>query len=406
VSPAAAAAAGGGLESRRAWGIVAAAFATCFVAFGIAYSYGAFVEELRAEFRAGRAVTAALFAATSFAWFGLSWATGAAADRFGPRRVLMTGAVLIGLGLVVTARAGSLGVALAGYGIGVGVGVACLYVPLVTLVAAWFDRRRTTAIGVAVAGIGLGTLVVPPVSALLIEAIGWRDAYLVLAAAGTPVLVACAWTARPAPREPASGGGRLKEVARTADYRWLTLSALLVTTALFVPFVHLPPYAQERGASPVMAAALLSVIGLASIVGRLALGALASAAGLLRTYQGCFAVVALSFAIWWAAGDSYPALVVFAVALGTSYGGFVALCPAVVAERFGVDRLGSLLGLLYTGAGLGSALGPPAAGAAIDAAGHDAAIAGSLMISVLAFAALLPVGRRTRTQMRHPPSVG
>ena len=72
--------------------------------------------------------------------------------------------------------------------------------------------------------------------------------------------------------------------------------------------------------------------------------------------------------------------------LGVGYGGFVALAPAVVAERFGVERLGALLGVLYTSAGLGSAVGPPAAGAVIDAGGYAPAIAASLAIGLAAFA--------------------
>jgi MFS family permease len=178
---------------------------------------------------------------------------------------------------------------------------------------------------------------------------------------------------------------------RIADYRWLYLSILLLAVALFVPFVYLPGYAEERGVSPGLAALLIGVLGCASVVGRLALGVLAGAAGLLRTYQACFVLMALSFLIWAAAGDSYAVLLVFAVTLGVGYGGFVALSPAVVAERFGTERLGSLLGVLYTGAGLGSVVGPPLAGAAIDAAGHGAAIAGSFVVAVAACATLLPL---------------
>jgi MFS family permease len=149
-----------GLDSRRGWAVVAAAFTAMFVAFGIAYSYGAFLEEMRAEFGAGRATAAAFFSLTSLLYFGLGGLSGAAADRFGPRRVLLVGAAALGLGLVATARAGSLAAALLAYGLGVGIGVACAYVPMVALVGAWFERQRTLALGVAVAGIGLGTLLV------------------------------------------------------------------------------------------------------------------------------------------------------------------------------------------------------------------------------------------------------
>jgi MFS family permease len=103
----------------------------------------------------------------------------------------------------------------------------------------------------------------------------------------------------------------------------------------------------------------------------------------------------LSFGLWWVAGSSYAVMLAFAIALGIGYGGFVALGPAVVAARFGVERLGSLLGVLYTAAGVGSALGPPAAGATIDAVGYTPAIAGSLVVGLASFCALLPLARRS-----------
>lgn len=380
-----------GLDSRRAWGIVASAFASMFVVFGIAYSYGAFLEELRADFGAGRAVAAVFFSLTSLLYFGLGGLSGAAADRFGPRRVLLVGAGALALGLVATSRADTLAVALAAYGLGLGIAVACAYVPMVALVGGWFEARRTLALGVAVAGIGIGTLAVPPVTAALIQAIGWRDSYLVLAAIGAATLVACALASAPAPRSEETGAARLSEAVRDPGYRWLYLSSILVSLALFVPFVYLPSYAEGRGIDPVPAAGLIGAIGLASVVGRLALGAIAGAGGLLRIFQACFAMVGASFALWLVAGSSYVALLGFTLVLGVGYGGFVALAPAVVAARFGVANLGALLGVLYTGPGIGSAIGPPAAGAIIDAVGYGPAVGASLAVGLASFLTMLPV---------------
>lgn len=380
-----------GLDSRRAWGIVAAAFASMFVVFGIAYSYGAFLEELRADFGAGRAVAAVFFSLTSLLYFGLGGLSGAAADRFGPRRVLLVGAGALAVGLVATSRADSLAVALVAYGLGLGIAVACAYVPMVALVGGWFVARRTLALGVAVAGIGIGTLAIPPATAALIESIGWRDSYLVLAAVGAATLVACAFVSGPAPHTEEGGGTRLREAVRDPGYRWLYLSSVLVSLALFVPFVHLPSYAEGEGIDPVAAAGLIGAIGLASVVGRLALGALAGGGGLLPIFQGCFAAVGASFALWLVAGSSYVTMLAFAVVLGIGYGGFVALAPAVVAARFGVRNLGALLGALYTGPGIGSAVGPPVAGALIDASGYAPAIGASLAVGLASFCTMLPV---------------
>ena len=374
------------LDSPRAWGVVAAAFVAMFVAFGIAYSYGVFLEEMRADFGVGRAAGAAFFSLTSLRYFGLGGVSGAAADRFGPRRVLLVGAVALGLGLAVTAHADSLGVALAAYGLGVGIGVACAYVPMVALVGAWFERRRTLALGVAVAGIGIGTLTIPPATAALIEATGWRDSYLVLAAVGVAALGLCALAAAPAPVKEGAVSASLRAAMRDPQYRRLYLATALLGVPLFVPFVYLPSYAEERGVDPVLAAGLIGAIGTASVAGRLVLGAIAGPLGLLRVFRGCFLAMALSFVLWWLAGDDYAVLLLFAGLLGVGYGGYVALAPAVVAERFGVERLGALLGVLYTSAGIGSAVGPPAAGAIIDAGGYDPAIAASLALGLASFA--------------------
>jgi MFS family permease len=149
--------------------------------------------------------------------------------------------------------------------------------------------------------------------------------------------------------------------------------------------VYLPSFAEERGVDPVLAAGLIGAIGTASVAGRLALGAVAGPFGLVRVFRGCFLAMALSFALWLVAGGSYAVLLLFAIVLGVGYGGFVALAPAVVAERFGVERLGALLGVLYTSAGVGTAIGPPVAGAIIDAAGYTPAIAASLAIGLASF---------------------
>ncbi len=212
--------------------------------------------------------------------------------------------------------------------------------------------------------------------------------------AGAAALALCALAVAPAPGTGETPGTSVGEAARDASFRWLYVASVLCSVALFVPFVHLPAYAQERGVDPVAAAGLIGAIGIASVAGRLALGALAARAGLLRVFQACFAAMGLSFALWWAAGGSYAAMVAFAAVLGVGYGGFVALAPAVVAARFGVANLGAVLGALYTGPGLGSAIGPPLAGAVIDAAGYGTAIAGALVVGLASFAATLPVALR------------
>ena len=386
------------VDSARAWVVGAAAFLAMLVVFGIAYSYGAFLPEIAEEFSSGRAAVSGVFSLTTFALFGLGLPTGAAADRFGPRPVLLVGAVSLVGGLLLTAAASSLWVAYLGFGLGVGFAVACGYVPMVALVGGWFERLRTLAVGLAVSGIGLGTLIGAPLAAGLIDSLGWRSAYVALAVGGGGVLVLCSLVVGPAPMDLSQEGLPLREAVRNRAYQLLYLSAMLLSVALFVPFVHLPTYAQEQGIDPVLAAGLVGVIGAASIVGRLVLAGLAARLGALRTFQTTFAIMAISFAVWWL-GGGYPVLAVFAALLGVGYGGFVAVSPAVLAEAFGTQRLGGLLGLMYTSAAIGSAFGPPVAGSLRDATGsYTPAIVGALVIASAAFALTLRIGGAMRTR--------
>jgi len=398
-----------GVDSGRAWGVTAASFIAMFTTFGVAYSFGVFLVPMSTDLGSGRAATSAVFSLTTLILFGFGAASGAVVDRVGPRRVLLFGAACLGGGLVLTARADSLWQAYLGHAVGVGLGVACSYVPLVAVVGGWFQRRRTLAVGVAVSGIGLGTLLVAPLSAALIGAYGWRTAYLVLAVVGTALLLVCAVFVHAVPVHPdAVPMPALGPRLRSPDYLWLYVGQLLLSVMLFVPFVHLPTYASSHGTGKVAAAALVGVIGAASLVGRLALGSVAERFGVLRTYQGCFVLMALSFALW-LGSPGYLRLALFAALLGVGYGGFVALGPPLVAELFGVQGLGGLLGVLYTSAALGSAFGPPLAGALIQSTGsYVVVIIGSLAVGAIAAAAVLAVRQpgSSATAASHPQVPG
>ncbi len=382
------------VDSARGWLVVVSAFGATFVVFGVAYSFGAFFDPMAEEFGTGSGATSAVFAITTFVYFTLGLVSGRAVDRFGPRPLLLVGAVVMAAGLLLTSRVNNLTLGYVTYGTGVGVGVACAYVPMVATVGAWFERRRALALAVAVTGIGLGTLLMAPLAAWLIDRTGWRDTYVIFGLASAAVLLVSALLAArpPAPAADATTIP-LSKAVRMPPFRWLYLSALLLSLALFVPFVFLPPFAEEQGISKVSAAGLVGIIGAASVGGRLGLGILGGALGTVRVYQMTIFCLGLSFFVWLVAGGSYAFLVVFAVLMGTAYGGFISLAPAVAAEKFGPAGLGGLLGALYTSAAVGGLLGPPIAGMIIDSAGYRPTIALAMVMGLLAFAALLPLSR-------------
>lgn len=376
------------LDGRQGWTNVATAFASMFTVFGVAYSFGAFFGPMSEEFGAGRSATSAVFSITAGLYFFLGVASGPAVDRYGPRPVLLAGGLAMGIGLAITSVVERLWLGYLAYGLGVGIGVACGYVPMLAVVGGWFVRKRSMALGIAVAGIGLGTLTVAPLAAALIERLGWRETYRVFAVVSATVLVVCAAVAR---RPPASAGPVASDISpvRTQAFGAMYVSGLFISLALFLVFIFLVPFAEEHGTGKVAAAALVGVVGAASIGGRLGLGLLADRLGSIRMYRLCFLVMAASYVLWLTT-TSYAVLFLFAVVFGVAYGGFIALSPAVMAELFGTAGMGRVIGVLYTSAGFGALVGPPLAGLIIDRTGsYRWAIAAAMVLAFIGWAVLL-----------------
>ena len=380
-------------DSPLAWLIVFAAFLSMFTLFGVAYSFGAFVKPMTAEFHSSRAATSAVFSITAFIYFLFGSLTGHLADRLGPRPVVVASALLMGAGLALTSRVHDLWMSYLTYGLGVGAGVACGYIPMVAAVSGWFVRRRNTALGVSVAGIGFGTIVGAPVAAKLIALYGWRTTYVLFAASSTLLMLLVAALAEKPPAPAVRSGTTTGEALRTPAFAILWASSFLCSVPLFVPFVFLPAFARDLGISAVASAALVGFIGVASVCGRLGLGALADRLGVIGLYLLCFLLQAVSYAIWLGA-HSYALLVIFALVMGTGYGGYVALAPAVLAQFFGTGRLGALVGTLYTSNAFGTLIGPPIAGFIIDrTGGYRWAVAFALVTASSAFVVLMPLTR-------------
>jgi MFS transporter, OFA family, oxalate/formate antiporter len=362
------------------WIVVAAAFAVTFIGFGCAYTFSAFVQPLQSEFGASRGSVALAFSLSGFVYFGFGLVSGPLADRWGARRLAMLGMLLVGSGLALASQARSLFQVYLSYGLGVGLGIGCAYVPVIGTVQRWFDRRRGLASGLAVAGIGVGTLVMPPVAATLIELFGWRPAYLVIGvgAAVLGVVVSSLIVSDPSERglhpdgtthshEQALvvHGTSLREAVRSAAFKRMYLACFMGSLGVFVPFVHLVPYAQDIGIEAGTAAALIATIGAGSTAGRFFLGGVADRMGRVQFLRVTYLGMMLAMLLWAVAG-SLPWLVTFAAVLGIFYGGWVAVLPAVVMDLFGRRNVSSIIGVLYTSVAFGTLIGPTAAGFLFD----------------------------------------
>jgi MFS family permease len=142
--------------------------------------------------------------------------------------------------------------------------------------------------------------------------------------------------------------------------------------------------ARDLGVSDVRAVGLVGLIGIGSLTGRFAIGALADRIGRPLTLMLMQATLGASLVLWAGAGG-YAGFAVFALWMGLSYGGIVSLMPALCMDFFGARAVSSIIGVLYTGAALGNLGGPWLAGAVFDRSGsYQAVIWGCVVLSALA----------------------
>jgi OFA family oxalate/formate antiporter-like MFS transporter len=393
------------------WIVVAAAFTLMFVGFGAAYSFAAFFAAFQEEFSASRANVALVFSVAAFLWFTLGAPAGMLADRIGPRRVCLVGVACIVVAPLLASAAHSIEVLYLTYGVGIGIGVGLTYVPSVGAVQPWFVQNRAFASGIAVAGLGAGNFVMPLVATWAIGLVGWRAAYQLLALAALLLAGAAALAIDDDPtRHGAKGAGRtdraslpgatLGEALRSEPFWLLYASSALVCVGLFVPMVHLASYAQDAGHSQAQGVALVSLIGLGSLFGRFTIGGVADRIGRQLSLAVMYIGLGLMLVLWWLT-TSYWVLVVFALLFGTFYGGFVALAPTIIMDLYGPRAVSGIIGVLYTGPGLGTLVGPPLAGAAFDAFGsYDAPILAAAGLSFVGAALVWAFIRSARRRAR------
>ena len=318
---------------------------------------------------------ALIFGLCGLIYFVLGVGGGMLADRFGPRAVCMAGMVFIAAGLLGTSLAQSMATVYLCYGVGIGIGIALVYTPSIACVQPWFTRRRGLAAGIASAGIGAGTLVVPLLASGAIAWLQWRDALRLMALAVLVLGLGCAALMRRAPVAQATQGGAnlppchtLREALHSRKFWWLYLGAVLAAPSMFVPFAHVSAAARDAGIDAAQAVGLVGLIGIGSLIGRFAIGALADRLGRSLTLALMQGAMGASYLLW-AGAASYPLFALFALCFGLSYGGIVSLLPALCMDYFGARAVASIIGMLYSGAALGNLLGPVLAGLVFDHTG-------------------------------------
>lgn len=386
------------------WIIVAAVFFTTATAAGTIYAFPAFFDSFSRDFAADRFEISLVFAICECIWFSTGFVAGFLADRFGPRPVVVIGSAFMTGGLVLAASATSIDMLYVAYGAGVGIGGGMMYVPSVSVVQRWFNRHRGLASGLAICGTGVGTLVVPFLATLMIDNAGWRTthhffAFGVLAICGmagmlliaSPREICLAPDGDPHGPEAASqppSGLALGQALSTRAFWLLYVASLVSSASVFITYVHLVPYALDGGISAQNGITLVGALGIAGTVGRFLLGGMADRLGRRHALALMFASLTAAMIWWLLAPPTFVSLMIYAVAFGAFYGGYITVLPVLTMDFFGGRRISSIIGFLYTSWAVGALGGPPLAGFLYEATGSYfyAILTGSLFMGMAAAA--------------------
>jgi len=381
------------VDSSRAWLVAVGVAVGNGVAFGTAYTFGIFFDSMATEFDASRGSTALIFGITLLLFFGFGVVSGPLSDRVGPLPLLAVGGALFVGGLFLTSLVDRVWLGYLTYGLGVGLGSGFFVAPLTAAAGGMFVKRRAAALGLVAAGNGLGAMLLIPFAEWMIAEYGWRPAYRVLAlVAAIGFLFALVTVLRPPPRPAAVGGGDAAPLSANPVFRSLFLSALFMSLGLFTAFAFIVTFATDNGVNERTAAFIFALVGLSSIVGRIGLSFLAGRIGPVRIYQLMLLFQPIAHGIWFFAGGSVALLVAFALVLGTTYGGFVAITPEVGITLFGAENMGRMMGQLFLSFGIGGLIGPPIAGLLADNTGQRTVIA--IVIAMVLVAVALSFGMK------------
>ncbi len=363
--------------------IVIVATLIMLICMGVYYSYGVFLKPLINEFGWSRATVSGAFSLCGLIQ-GISGVIGGRLnDKIGPRLVLTFSGLLAGAAFLLSFSIHSIWQLYLFEGVLLGIGLGGVFVPLTSTVARWFTLKRGTMTGIAVAGIGVGNLFIPPMANELISIFNWRIAFLIL---GGLVLIIVIIASQFLKRDPskigqAPFGDRVvkerKSNPPSADYslaRAAKTGQFWLVFALFFSFgfclcaimVHISPIATDAGISATIAASFVSMIGVGSIIGRLTLGRVGDRIKFRAIFVICFILMSLSL-FWVLFTTSVWGLYLFTLAFGAAYGGCAISQPLLVAELFGVKSHGVILGTVSNGFTIGCALGPVLVGYIFDA---------------------------------------
>ena len=395
----------GVLEWRKSWYLpVVAGIGYATSALHL-YSLGAFIEPLQLEFGWSRAQISAGASISAFVTALCSIPAGLLVDKIGPR-IGIIGVLLMpcAFALLGTATGTQFNWLLLWVVVGFG---TLLLLPMVwtTAVNRRFVASRGMALAVTLSGGSVAAALFPLLSAWLIDALGWRQAYMAMAGIwaaivfpliylffrreGPPISTPPSATAETSTATETVPGLTLKESLRTGDFYKLFIAGAGIAITSLGLIVHFIPILKDYGADSIGAASTASLIGVFSIVGRMGTGFLldrlpAHVVGSLVAFipiAGCILLLT--------SGEQTASQTVSAALFGLTLGSEADLIAYVTARQFGLRHYGAVYGAMLVSLALGTMLGTVAAGAAYDAYGAYAPFLGVAIVVLLVSATCL-----------------
>jgi MFS family permease len=367
------------------------------------YTFGIFLLPLSDDFAWSRgSISLASSAASVFGGI-LSIFVAKLSDKYGPRLFVTIAGVLHTAGFLLASQITELWQLYLIWGLIMGTGNACGYVPLMSTIARWFSIRRTTAIGITIAGFATGAIAWPLVTQWLISTLNWQQAFIILGIISAIGIIPLAQFLRTSPESmglqsygqdhpdhkqmplSVNKGLTLSQTIKTVRF-WLWGPIIFCFfTSLNILYVHIVAYARDTDIPPMIAASTLSIIAGSSIIARLTIGTISDKIGTIKALIGAMvlAVVAFTFLV---TSPGLWAFYIFAVIFGLAYGSVVPLETAVPAGLFGITSLGAIMATAGLFPMVGAAFGPPIAGVIFDKTGkYQSAFIICLSLVILAF---------------------
>jgi MFS family permease len=359
------------------WVIVAAGGLLGCVAIGGMFSLPVFLKPIAAD--TGWSVTGISSAMTigflAMAFTSMAWGT--LSDKFGPRPVVLTGAIVLPASLALASHATSLIAFQLLFGLMVGGSIASIFAPMMATVTGWFDTHRSLAVSLVSAGMGMAPITMSPLAAWLVSNHDWRFSMQVIALVVAAIMIPVAFLVRRppalanAPAMPSASGAPVPaEMSRAQALRSPQFIILILTNFFCCathsgPIIHTVSYAITCGIPMIAAVTIYSVEGLAGMGGRIAFGLLGDRFGAKRVLVvGLLAQAfgALGYVFVHELAEFYTVAALF----GFIYAGTMPLYAVLMRENFPLRMLGTVIGGTSMAGSLGMATGPLAGGLIYD----------------------------------------